>query len=205
MKINRLIIIGLLSFGISNSCLMASYDEKEFNHLASSNIALQKLLDSGIDPNTIYLNYGPSDFDQGFKESLLGQAATYGNTDVVQALINAGADLNKKNGNRMKPMFNAIWQGNIGALQCLLDAGADNSIQGGPYGDTTPLGFIKFSLRRNDHYAPNALSASQRIIYEQMEAMLESHQNINTMIPVARPITTNEFSNYPIAEADLIN
>ena len=83
------------------------------------------------DLNTVnqHIAYG-SDLniqDDTFSNTPLNFAGIYGLTDVAQALVDAGADLNMVNADNFTPLCNAAAWGHADVVSILLDAGADIS------------------------------------------------------------------------------
>lgn len=58
-------------------------------------------------------------------------ACRFGKTDCAQELINAGADVNQKDGDGNPPLWAAAYANNIELLEMLLGAGADINSQNG--------------------------------------------------------------------------
>ena len=83
------------------------------------------------DLNTVnqHIAYG-SDLnvqDGTFSNTSLNFAGIYGLTDIADALVNAGADLNLINDDNFTPLCNAAAWGHTSIVTILLDAGADLS------------------------------------------------------------------------------
>lgn len=83
-----------------------------------SNDAIDKLLDAGADPNTIYKNNSP-----------LYMATLNNNEDLVQKLISAGADLDYLNAKGVTAVCRAAKSGYTGVVHQLVKAGANVNIQ----------------------------------------------------------------------------
>ena len=67
----------------------------------------------------------------------LMKASTYDSTLIVEALIEAGADVNKKNYRGSTPLIKACWEGNSDIVEILIEAGANVNWQ--TLDDYTPL------------------------------------------------------------------
>ena len=83
------------------------------------------------DLNTVnqHIAYG-SDLniqDGTFSNTPLNFAGIYGLTEIANALVNAGADLNLVNADNFTPLCNAAAWGHTEVVTILLDAGADIS------------------------------------------------------------------------------
>ena len=65
--------------------------------------------------------------DETFSNTPLNFAGIYGLTDIANALIDAGADLNLINDDNFTPLCNAAAWGHTSVVTILLDAGADLS------------------------------------------------------------------------------
>ena len=87
------------------------------------------VLDSDIDTVNQHIAYG-SDLnvqDATFSNTSLNFAGIYGLTDIADALVDAGADLNLINDDNFTPLCNAAAWGHTNIVTILLDAGADLS------------------------------------------------------------------------------
>tara|TARA_Y100000816_G_scaffold280086_1_gene253074 strand:+ start:761 stop:2302 length:1542 start_codon:yes stop_codon:yes gene_type:complete len=76
----------------------------------------------------------------------LSMASSYGHLEVVQILLAAGADVNKKNNDILgwsNPLYGAADEGYVDTVQCLLDAGADVNSIGGKDRNTALLIAVK--------------------------------------------------------------
>ena len=70
-----------------------------------------------------------------YRDVALGVAASYGQPKVLKALIEYGADVNRKNDDGTTVLFNAASSGNAEAVNVLIEAGADVNVQAND-GDT---------------------------------------------------------------------
>ena len=61
-------------------------------------------------------------------------AASFGHSDVVRALLAAGANINKTNGAKYTPLHYAVMFGHLEVVRVLLEGGADVNQVGGPFG-----------------------------------------------------------------------
>ena len=87
------------------------------------------VLDDDLDTVNQHIAYG-SDLnvqDGTFSNTSLNFAGIYGLTDIADALVNAGADLNLINDDNFTPLCNAAAWGHTSIVTILLDAGADLS------------------------------------------------------------------------------
>ena len=79
-----------------------------------------------IDIHRKDLNVNAQDNDE---MTPLMHAFNKGNSDVVSALVNAGADVNAQNRNGMTPLMHTANEGNSDVVSALIDAGADVNAQ----------------------------------------------------------------------------
>ena len=87
------------------------------------------VLDGDLDTVNQHIAYG-SDLnvqDATFSNTSLNFAGIYGLTDIADALVDAGADLNLINDDNFTPLCNAAAWGHTSIVTILLDAGADLS------------------------------------------------------------------------------
>ena len=87
------------------------------------------VIDDDLETVNQHIAYG-SDLnvqDGTFSNTPLNFAGIYGLTDIANALIDAGADLNLINDDNFTPLCNAAAWGHISVVTILLDAGADLS------------------------------------------------------------------------------
>ena len=63
--------------------------------------------------------------DKGFQVSAMSWSALYGQTEVVQLLIENGVDVNIKNGDGATPLHSAAFLGRVDVAKLLLENGAD--------------------------------------------------------------------------------
>ena len=87
------------------------------------------VLDDDLETVNQHIAYG-SDLnvqDGTFSNTPLNFAGIYGLTDIANALIDAGADLNLINDDNFTPLCNAAAWGHTSVVTILLDAGADLS------------------------------------------------------------------------------
>ena len=87
------------------------------------------VLDDDLETVNQHIAYG-SDInvqDGTFSNTPLNFAGIYGLTDIANALIDAGADLNLINDDNFTPLCNAAAWGHTSVVTILLDAGADLS------------------------------------------------------------------------------
>jgi ankyrin repeat protein len=68
---------------------------------------------------------------------VLHEACMSGNLELVEDLLNAGADIEEQTGDGSTPLHAAVWYSQIEVVKYLLDAGANVNIRGGH--DLTPL------------------------------------------------------------------
>jgi ankyrin repeat protein len=80
---------------------------------------VQMLLDAGVNVNT-----KANVYEQG---TALHLAAERGQTEMVEAMIKAGANVNAKDRYNRTPLHNAVLQNRRGVIRALVDAGADVS------------------------------------------------------------------------------
>ena len=87
------------------------------------------VIDNDLETVNQHIAYG-SDLnvqDGTFSNTPLNFAGIYGLTDIANALIDAGADLNLINDDNFTPLCNAAAWGHTSVVTILLDAGADLS------------------------------------------------------------------------------
>ena len=87
------------------------------------------VLDEDLDTVNQHIAYG-SDLnvqDGTFSNTSLNFAGIYGLTEIANALVSAGADLNLVNADNFTPLCNAAAWGHTEVVTILLDAGADIS------------------------------------------------------------------------------
>ena len=87
------------------------------------------VLDDDLDTVNQHIAYG-SDLnvqDGTFTNTSLNFAGIYGLTEIANALVSAGADLNLVNADNFTPLCNAAAWGHTEVVSILLDAGADIS------------------------------------------------------------------------------
>ena len=87
------------------------------------------VIDDDLETVNQHIAYG-SDLnvqDGTFSNTPLNFAGIYGLTDIANALIDAGADLNLINDDNFTPLCNAAAWGHTSVVSILLDAGADLS------------------------------------------------------------------------------
>ena len=87
------------------------------------------VIDNDLESVNQHIAYG-SDInvqDGTFSNTPLNFAGIYGLTDIANALIDAGADLNLINDDNFTPLCNAAAWGHTSVVTILLDAGADLS------------------------------------------------------------------------------
>ncbi len=90
---------------------------------------LTAVIDDDLEAVKQHIAYG-SDLnvqDGTFSNTPLNFAGIYGLTDIANALIDAGADLNLINDDNFTPLCNAAAWGHTSVVTILLDAGADLS------------------------------------------------------------------------------
>ena len=78
--------------------------------------AIKHYIEEGGDVNAL---------DKGFQLSAMSWSALYGRTEVVQLLIEKGADVNLKNGDGATPLHSAAFLGRVDVAKLLLENGAD--------------------------------------------------------------------------------
>tara|TARA_B100000401_G_scaffold323697_1_gene224327 strand:- start:611 stop:1201 length:591 start_codon:yes stop_codon:yes gene_type:complete len=87
------------------------------------------VIDNDLESVNQHIAYG-SDLnvqDGVFSNTPLNFASIYGLTDIANALVDAGADLNLINSDNFTPLCNAAAWGHTSVVTILLDAGADLS------------------------------------------------------------------------------
>jgi hypothetical protein len=94
-----------------------------------TNDLITAVIDDDLEAVKQHIAYG-SDLnvqDGTFSNTPLNFAGIYGLTDIANALIDAGADLNLINDDNFTPLCNAAAWGHTSVVTILLDAGADLS------------------------------------------------------------------------------
>ena len=135
--INKYLIIPLIVF--VSLCGGEEVDVTENNETVESTVnssveqptkdLITAVLDDDLDTVNQHIAYG-SDLnvqDGTFSNTSLNFAGIYGLTDIADALVNAGADLNLINDDNFTPLCNAAAWGHTSIVTILLDAGADLS------------------------------------------------------------------------------
>ena len=135
--INKYLIIPLIVF--VSLCGGEEVDVTENNETVQSNVnssveqptkdLITAVLDDDLDTVNQHIAYG-SDLnvqDGTFSNTSLNFAGIYGLTDIADALVNAGADLNLINDDNFTPLCNAAAWGHTSIVTILLNAGADLS------------------------------------------------------------------------------
>ena len=87
------------------------------------------VIDNDLESVNQHIAYGSDlDVQDGtFSNTPLNFAGIYGLTDIANALVDAGADLNLINDDNFTPLCNAAAWGHTSVVSILLDAGADLS------------------------------------------------------------------------------
>ena len=101
---------------------------------------VQELIAEGVNVNGAFMAAGTE------KTTPLHAAAMGDHVEIIRALIDAGAELESRNGEDCTPFFVAVACGNIGAIRALLEAGA--RIDASDF-RSTPLEHARGQL---DHY-----------------------------------------------------
>ena len=135
--INKYLIIPLIVF--VSLCGGEEVDVTENNETVESNVnssveqptkdLITAVLDDDLDTVNQHIAYG-SDLnvqDGTFSNTSLNFAGIYGLTDIADALVDAGADLNLINDDNFTPLCNAAAWGHTSIVTILLNAGADLS------------------------------------------------------------------------------
>lgn len=135
--INKYLIIPLIVF--VSLCGGEEVDVTENNETVESTVnssveqptkdLITAVLDDDLDTVNQHIAYG-SDLnvqDGTFSNTSLNFAGIYGLTDIADALVDAGADLNLINDDNFTPLCNAAAWGHTSIVTILLDAGADLS------------------------------------------------------------------------------
>ena len=135
--INKYLIIPLIVF--VSLCGGEEVDVTENNETVESTVnssveqptkdLITAVLDDDLDTVNQHIAYG-SDLnvqDGTFSNTSLNFAGIYGLTDIADALVNAGADLNLINDDNFTPLCNAAAWGHTSIVTILLNAGADLS------------------------------------------------------------------------------
>lgn len=89
--------------------------------------AVKRLLD---DTSNVTANWPPD----GKGETVLGVAAAEGNPEIVQLLLQYGADPNFATIEKMTPLQTAAYHGNLQIARLLVDAGADLNVADARHG-----------------------------------------------------------------------
>ena len=135
--IKKYLLIPLIVF--VSLCGGEEVDVTENNETVESNVnssveqptkdLITAVLDDDLDTVNQHIAYG-SDLnvqDGTFSNTSLNFAGIYGLTDIADALVDAGADLNLINDDNFTPLCNAAAWGHTSIVTILLDAGADLS------------------------------------------------------------------------------
>ena len=81
-------------------------------------VAVRRFLAQEADPNYV---------DQGFP--VLVSSAEFGHVEVIRALIEAGATVDRPNKNGATPLHWCAWNNDESGMQILLEAGADVDVK----------------------------------------------------------------------------
>ena len=135
--IKKYLLIPLIVF--VSLCGGEEVDVTENNETVQSNVnssveqptkdLITAVLDDDLDTVNQHIAYG-SDLnvqDGTFSNTSLNFAGIYGLTDIADALVDAGADLNLINDDNFTPLCNAAAWGHTSIVTILLNAGADLS------------------------------------------------------------------------------
>lgn len=165
-------------------------------HIESGNTQeVAKALRAKVNPNA---------FTQRHGETMLHFAVNKCNADIVQLLIKAGADVNKKQANGNTPMHHAAAWGRVDIAKLLIQAGADPTIAT-PRGPTPLLDavwhgraeMVKLLLPyyKDENYSPNGKGEGYPIcmaISQRKEAILRH------FLDAGIDVNDNRFSSEPL-------
>jgi ankyrin repeat protein len=122
---------------------MMNMVRKPLNHEPNRKLRLLQAIDENNVGEALRLiketGMTPNDINSIVKRTTALNAAVFkDNIDIVHALIEAGADVNKVDSNNVTPLSAASSKGNIDIVQALIGAGADVNTAN-PYYKNTPL------------------------------------------------------------------
>ena len=120
---------------------------------------VRRLVAAGVSPEGAGADYG---------ETPLWWAMMNGHDDVVSALAEGGAEVDKKSVDGYTPLMDAARRGRCGAVRRLLEANADHKIEDD--GGRTALGLVQEARARRPRPSPFGMPTREEL--EQAEEML---------------------------------
>ena len=120
---------------------------------------VRRLVAAGVSPEGAGADYG---------ETPLWWAMMNGHDDVVSALAEGGAEVDKKSVDGYTPLMDAARRGKCGAVRRLLDANADHTLEDD--GGRTALGLVQEARARRPRPSPFGMPTREEL--EEAEEML---------------------------------
>jgi uncharacterized protein len=119
-------------------------------------------------------------------------AAREGHMDSVRALLEAGADLNQVNGDKLSPLVTAIMNGHLDLAKYLLDRGADPNLAG-LSGLTALYAAVDVQWAPKTWF-PQPNVEQEKVTYlDLMKALLDRGANVNA--PIGEKLWFRSFTN----------
>jgi ankyrin repeat protein len=111
----------------------------------------------------------------------LTYAAREGHMDALRALVEAGADINQVNGDKLSPMVTAIMNGHLDLAKYLLDHGADPNLAG-VSGVTALYATIDVQWVPKTWFPQPSVEQEKVTYLDLMKALLDHGANVNSAI-----------------------
>ena len=119
-------------------------------------------------------------------------AAREGHMDSVRALLEAGADVNQVNGDKLSPLVTAIMNGHLDLAKYLLDHGADPNLAG-VSGLTALYAAVDVQWAPKTWF-PQPNVEQEKVTYlDLMKALLDHGANVNA--PIGEKLWFRSFTN----------
>jgi uncharacterized protein len=119
-------------------------------------------------------------------------AAREGHLDALRALVEAGADVNQVNGDKLSPMVTAIMNGHLDLAKYLLDHGADPNLAG-LSGLTALYATIDVQWVPKTWFPQPSVEQEKVTYLDLMKALLDHGANVNT--PIGEKLWFRSFTN----------
>ncbi|HEX4595627.1 MAG TPA: ankyrin repeat domain-containing protein [Bryobacteraceae bacterium] len=119
-------------------------------------------------------------------------AAREGHMDSVRALVEAGADVNQANGDKLSPMVTAIMNGHLDLAKYLLDHGADPNLAG-VSGLTALYATVDVQWVPKTWFPQPSIEQEKVMYLDLMKALLDHGANVNA--PIGEKLWFRSFTN----------